>query len=178
MSLNTLVKIKKQSYQLPYQRLILNNNNVENFTRLCLQKKLSKKCLPRNNNYSHMYLESSSSVSPPINYLAMPIHSLRFIDPHHCISTKIIPDMNDDVNRLIKKLALSFTAKKHEAQFFINIGVFQGTQFNLVTNDQNLSLRVSHASEFAVSLLNDYRDLLKNRLSQHEINLCEIRFIF
>lgn len=83
----------------------------------------------------------------------------------------------EDINRLIKKLALSFTAKKNEAHFSIDQGLFQGSSFHLIINERHLSLSVRDASNAAKSLLSNSEALLVSRLAHHEINLREMTFI-
>jgi len=82
----------------------------------------------------------------------------------------------DEINRLIKKLTLGFTAKKIESQFKVRYGIFEGAHFFLHAFDESLSLKISNASPYARSLLMEHQKTLTNRLAQHEINLDEIMF--
>lgn len=91
--------------------------------------------------------------------------------------SKIAADINEEINRLIKKLNLSFTAKKNEARLQIDEGIFLGADFLLVMKDQNLSLKIRHAPPAARAILSEKSDLLKERLQKHEINLQELWFL-
>lgn len=97
-------------------------------------------------------------------------------NPELLAAAKIGANVDDDINRLIKKMTLSFTAKKDESQFSIACGVFQGARFILNTNNRDVSLRVSNASVDAETLLYEHQHSLQTRLSMREINLTEIRF--
>jgi hypothetical protein len=84
---------------------------------------------------------------------------------------------DEEINRLIKKLTLSFTAKKHESEFLIGQGIFKGTRFHVITNESELSMTISKASPVAQRLLGDNKDLLANRLLDHALTLRELMFI-
>lgn len=89
---------------------------------------------------------------------------------------KIAASADDDVNRLIRRMILSFTAKKNEARFSIGFGLFKGANFHLRTKDKNLAVSVEHASMAARNLLIKNRHLLSDMLKKHEINLDDLRF--
>ncbi len=89
---------------------------------------------------------------------------------------KISLNCEDDINRLIKKLAVSFSAKITEAQFSIEDGIFYGAHFHLTAEDQDLTVRISQIEKPLKRLLASHKELLKTRLAQHEINLRELRF--
>lgn len=84
---------------------------------------------------------------------------------------------DDDINRLIKKLTLSFSTKHNESEFVIGYGVLQGTRFQVVIDKQNMSLNIMNASSRARQLINKHQNLLKNRLAVREINLQRLAFI-
>lgn len=84
---------------------------------------------------------------------------------------------SDDINRLIKKLTLSFTAQKGEADFVINNGVFDGSRFHIRSDLDEVSLSVDKASPEAQRLLRAETPTLKSRLLQHEIKLGAITFV-
>lgn len=100
----------------------------------------------------------------------------RFVDASSSIlaDAKIAAHADDDINRLIRKLTLSFTAKKDESRFSIGDGIFKGAQFHLRTHEKKLSLRVSDASFAAKALLLANKKILTDRLLKHEINLSEL----
>lgn len=83
----------------------------------------------------------------------------------------------DDLNLLIKKLTLNFSATSDHASFSIATGIFQGAEFNLVNDDHNLSVHVRDASTLAQNLLIEHEDLLKDQLAKREINLCDVLFL-
>lgn len=98
-------------------------------------------------------------------------------DPNVIAQASIANGRADDINLLIKKLTLNFSAKNNEAKFSIANGVFEGTQFALITHDHDLILNVSEASSSAKALLVEHQDDLKNLLLDQEINLRDVRFI-
>jgi hypothetical protein len=118
----------------------------------------------------------NSSVDPNMVFLESLHFRLRETKSHIVDLSKINENIHDDINRLIKKLALSFTAKKNESQLFIAEGIFQGTRLKLKIDNHDLRLSVNNASKSAAILLKNNQKLLKSRLLKHEINLCEIRF--
>ena len=117
-------------------------------------------------NYSPSYLPQF------VNYEKMREHN-----PHIIAHARAFTQKEDELNRLLKKLTLSFAAKKNESQFVIGIGVFHGARFHVMTENNDLSLHITNASTTAKNLLNHHRDLLKNRLAHREINLKAVRFM-
>lgn len=108
--------------------------------------------------------------------LQLPIEKL--IEQHiGSIAQVAASKTEEEINRLIKKLTLSFTARKNESQFIIKNGLFRGTKFHLMTDEENLSLNVINASHQAKTLLRDYEGTLKNRLADHEITLSDLSFV-
>jgi len=97
---------------------------------------------------------------------------------HIIAHIKAFSQKDDDINRLLKKLTLSFSANKHESQFVIDAGVFKGARFLVTTNDKDLSLGIINASPEAKVLIHDHHQLLKNRLAMREINLKAVQFKF
>jgi len=83
----------------------------------------------------------------------------------------------DDINRLIKKMTLSFSAKKNESSFYIKDGLFSGAYFILLSKEQDLSLIVSQVHSHAKALLRQKECLLATKLKKYEINLRSIQFL-
>lgn len=81
-----------------------------------------------------------------------------------------------EINKLIKKLTLGFTASKNESSFFISDGVFEGARFKLNYNENNLRLSISNLKDSAHKLLVDHQEYLRLRLRQKEINLGILMF--
>ncbi len=98
-------------------------------------------------------------------------------DDNSMLQGKIAADINEEINRLIKKMHLSFTAKKNEARLLIDQGIFQGSDFHIWVNNKNLSLKISHAPLTAKAILSCHSDVLKERLQKHEINLQNLMFV-
>ncbi len=98
-------------------------------------------------------------------------------DPTIIAHTAIASGRADDINLLIKKLTLNFSAQHNEAQFTMTTGVFEGAHFSLHNDNRNLTLAVSNASPFAEFLLVENQSLLKETLARKEINLCDLTFM-
>ncbi len=82
----------------------------------------------------------------------------------------------DDINSLVKKLTLSFSAKKAESCFFIKDGIFKNARFYLRCQDKNLDLMVSNAEIEAIALVKQHRGYLATKLATKEINLQNLMF--
>ncbi|HXW53804.1 MAG TPA: hypothetical protein VEL47_06840 [Myxococcota bacterium] len=101
-----------------------------------------------------------------------PLEEIRGMD-----LARISSHCEDDFNRLIKKLRVSFSEKLAEAQFSIEEGIFHGARFHLTAEDRDLTIKISQIAMPLKLLLSNNREVLKTRLAQHEINLCDMRFI-
>lgn len=83
---------------------------------------------------------------------------------------------NDDINKLIRKLTLSFTAKKAEADFLVDSEKFEGAHFHVSTDENDLRLTITGASRSAKDLLLENQEILRDRLIKNEINLAAMTF--
>ena len=83
----------------------------------------------------------------------------------------------EEINRLIKKIYLSFIDKKFEAKFLVSGGIFDKAQFSMIITGESLSLEIENASDGAKDLLLGHKDLMKKRLAEHAIHLNHLRFI-
>lgn len=82
----------------------------------------------------------------------------------------------DEINKLIKKMTLSFSVTKKESTFLLKDGLFAGTSFQMICNDNDLTLNVRKASPTACDILTRHQDYLQQRLHKNEINLRAISF--
>jgi hypothetical protein len=82
----------------------------------------------------------------------------------------------EEINKLIKKMTLGFSASKNESSFFMKDGLFAGASFYLTTHDQDLLMKVKHGSLSSYEILADHEEYLRLKLHHHEINLREIVF--
>jgi hypothetical protein len=98
-------------------------------------------------------------------------------NPNIAAQARAFSQKDDDINRLLKKLTMSFIAKKHQSQFVIGHGVFMGAKFHILTNDRDVSLHIINASVEAKNLVHEHSGLLKSRLANREINLKDLRFV-
>ena len=80
----------------------------------------------------------------------------------------------DEINKLIKKLTLSFSTQKSESSFFIKTGVFEGARFHIKSQEKDLHLKINNLATNAHEILSAHQDYLRLRLSQKEINLASI----
>jgi hypothetical protein len=119
---------------------------------------------------------SDSARTPEIINLESHIKNTTNIDgiviEKAALSSKYI----DEINHLVKKLTLSFSAKKSESCFFIKDGIFKNARFNLYCQDKNLDLVLAHAKPEAIDLINRHQDYLATKLAKKEINLRKLVF--
>lgn len=80
----------------------------------------------------------------------------------------------DEINKLIKKLTLSFSMQKSESSFFIKTGVFEGARFQIKCEEKDLHLKINNLATNAYKILSAHQDYLRKRLGQKEINLASI----
>jgi len=82
----------------------------------------------------------------------------------------------DEINKLIKKLTLSFSAQKNESTFFIKTGIFEGARFLVTCEEKDLHLKINNIAQSAHRLLCEHQEYLHLRLNRKEINLKSIMF--
>ena len=80
----------------------------------------------------------------------------------------------DEINKLIKKLTLSFSMQKSESSFFIKTGIFEGARFKINCEHKNLHLNIFNLGANAHQVLSLNQDYLRLRLRRKEINLASI----
>lgn len=82
----------------------------------------------------------------------------------------------EEINKLIKKLTLSFSSKKQESSFFVKDGIFEGARFQVSCENKQAHLGVKYLAPDAHQLLVTHQDYLRQRLLQKEINLESLTF--
>lgn len=82
----------------------------------------------------------------------------------------------DEINKLIKKLTLSFSTQKNESNFLIKTGIFEGARFFVKCQEKDMHLKINNIASRAHQILGDHKDYLRLRLSLKEINLRSIMF--
>jgi hypothetical protein len=82
----------------------------------------------------------------------------------------------DEINKLIKKLTLSFSLNKNESSFFIKTGIFEGARFKIKRHERDINLSVNNITNDAVQLLSAHKENLCEHLRRKEINLVSIMF--
>jgi hypothetical protein len=85
--------------------------------------------------------------------------------------TRVSGAVIDDINRLMKKMMMSFSAEKAESSFVMSDGLFEGTSFRLCFQNRDLDIEVKNADQKATMILSDHENYLRSRLLDHEIKL-------
>ncbi len=104
-------------------------------------------------------------------------HQIENLNAHLGVLAQAATWTVDDINRLIRKMALSFSVSKNESSFYIKDGIFAGARFDIQCQDRDICLSVQKASPEAFRLLRQHQDYLARHLKNHEINLRDVRFL-
>lgn len=132
---------------------------------------------PANQNLPKPAIIDADALNNSLSFANTIISNERIMDENIRAVGPLSTEAQDDINRLIKRLTLSFTAKKKESRFIIKEGIFQDADFHIVINQEDLVVNVGNASLQAINLLRKHESLLQEKLALREINLLRLRFI-
>lgn len=168
-----------QSFKVLLQNRMKDKTKIANHRSNIMVKKNPKQIthkFDRDTNATTKTLDRSLSTDVPLHATA-PGASITDAPKGTTIEAQATSMPREEINKLIKKMTLGFSAMKNESSFFMQEGLFAGTIFHLTSKDKNLYMDVKHGSIVAHKILREHEGYLQKRLEQHEINLKGIAFI-